>query len=258
VTSRPRRIDLRASCLVIVRGSFFAIRENRTMRLLDLFCGAGGAARGYQEAGFHVTGVDVRPQPRYAGDVFVQADAMTYPLDGYDAIHASPPCQGYSRMRHLPWLRDREYPMLIDPVRERLLAAGVPFVIENVEDAPLAKAPGLFGLHGVVLCGTMFGLAVFRHRPFESNVMIGQPVHYRHVQVVRRGRMLGARARVPVRRGITPWQEDGGVAGHMGNVDRVRDAMRIPWMVADELAQAIPPAYTHHIGVHLADELALA
>lgn len=65
--------------------------------LNDLFCGAGGCTRGYQLAGFHVVGVDNRPQPRYVGDHFIQADAMTYPLDGYDAIHASPPCQAYTQ-----------------------------------------------------------------------------------------------------------------------------------------------------------------
>ena len=82
-------------------------------RLLDLFCGAGGAAMGYHRAGFDVVGVDIESQSRYPFE-FHQADAMTYSLDGFDAIHASPPCQGYSRLRHLPWLKDRVYPMLIE------------------------------------------------------------------------------------------------------------------------------------------------
>lgn len=76
-----------------------------------LFCGAGGAAKGLQRAGFYVAGVDIVPQPHYCGDEFYQADAMTFPLDGYDAYWASPPCQGYSVMRHLPWLRDKDYPL---------------------------------------------------------------------------------------------------------------------------------------------------
>lgn len=218
-------------------------------RLLDLFCKAGGATRGYQLAGFHVTGVDIDPQPNYCGDDFVQADALDFPLDGFDAIHASPPCQGYSRMRYLPWLRDREYPLLIDPVRERLQATGVPWAIENVEGAPLQRAAGLFGVHGVLLCGGMFGLPIYRHRPFESSVQMPQPQHRQHEHVIQRARMLGGRAGVS--RGITTWQQEGGVGGHMGNIDRVRRAMGIDWMTGDELSQAIPPAYTEWIGGHL-------
>jgi DNA (cytosine-5)-methyltransferase 1 len=226
-------------------------------RLLDLFSGAGGAAMGYHRAGFEVVGVDIEPQPNYPFE-FVQADAMTYPLGGFDAIHASPPCQGYSRMRHLPWLRDKDYPLLIDPVRERLQEEGVPWVIENVEDAPLTRAPGLFGVHGIMLCGTMFGLGVYRHRPFESNVILAQPAHPRHRQVISAGRNLGDRARVPVRRGITAWQEDGGCGGHMANVDRVREAMGIDWMPGSALSQAIPPAYTEFIGAQLLRDLEAA
>src|SRR5215471_16089205 len=103
-------------------------------KLLDLFCGAGGAAMGYHRAGFDVTGVDNRPQPRYRYPfTFVQADAMTFPLAGFDAIHASPPCQGYSVTASL---HDAEYPKLIELVRASLSAAGVPYVIENVAGAP--------------------------------------------------------------------------------------------------------------------------
>src|SRR3989304_5094805 len=105
-------------------------------KLLDLFCGAGGAAMGYHRAGFDVVGVDIKPQPHYPFE-FHQADAMTWPLDGFDAIHASPPCPGSSRLRRLPWLKGREWPLLIPGVRRRLVAAGVPWVIENVMDAPL-------------------------------------------------------------------------------------------------------------------------
>ena len=215
------------------------------MRLLDLFCGAGGAAMGYHRAGFDVVGVDLVAQPHYPFE-FHQADAMTFPLDGFDAIHASPPCQGYSRMRHLPWLADRVYPLLIDPVRDRLLSAGVPWVIENVEDAPLQRHAGLFGLHGIVLCGGMFGLPIYRHRPFESSVQLAVPQHRPHRATIQPGRMLGGRA--CVRRGVTAWQEDGGVGGHMGHIDAVRDAMGIDWMTGDELSQAIPPAYTEWVG----------
>ena len=222
--------------------------------LLDLFCKAGGATKGYQRAGFYVVGVDIEPQPHYCGDEFVHGDAVDFlagDLSRFAAIHASPPCQGYSRMRHLPWLRDKEYPLLIEPVRDLLQQSGLPWAMENVEDAPLTREPGLFGVHGVMLCGTMFGLDVYRHRPFESNIILSQPEHPKHRQTIRAGRQLGDRARVPVRRGVTAWQEDGGVGGHMGNVDRVRAAMGIDWMIGSELSQAIPPAYTEHIGRQL-------
>ena len=101
-------------------------------RLLDLFCGAGGAARGYQLAGFHVTGVDIAPQPRYAGDEFFRADAMTFPLDGYDAIHASPPCQDHSSLRGMWNARHHGTGWMLAATRERLRAWGGPYVIENV------------------------------------------------------------------------------------------------------------------------------
>lgn len=99
-------------------------------RLLDLFCGAGGAGMGYHLAGFEVVGVDDVAQPHYPFE-FHLADAMTFDLAGFDVIHASPPCQGYSRMRHLPWLAGKTYPLLIDPTRQRLQASGVPWVIEK-------------------------------------------------------------------------------------------------------------------------------
>ena len=133
-------------------------------RLLDLFCGAGGAARGYQLAGFHVTGVDIAPQPRYAGDEFVQADAMTWPLDGYDSIHASPPCQAYANVTAWRGLRD-DHPDLVAATRVRLEAAGVPWVIENVPEAPVRR--------DLLLCGSQFGLRVRRHRAFETSPRLG-------------------------------------------------------------------------------------
>lgn len=152
-------------------------------RLLDLFCGAGGAARGYHRAGFDVVGVDINPQPRYPFE-FHQGDAMTFPLDGFDAIHASPPCPGYSRLRHLPWLKGREWPLLIPGTRDRVSASGVPWVIENVMDAPL---------DGPFLCGLMFGLPVYRHRRFESNAFMLAPGHPGHTVVIGHGRMVNDR-----------------------------------------------------------------
>lgn len=144
-------------------------------RLLDLFSGAGGSARGYQMAGSHVTGVDNRPQPHYCGDAFILADALEYVAEHgweYDAIHASPPCQAYSIMNNLPWFRGRVYPLLILPVIELLETLDKPYVLENVMGARYgAKGLAKRGLesHGLKagwLCGGMFGLRFYRHRLF--------------------------------------------------------------------------------------------
>lgn len=211
-------------------------RANGKPLLLDLFSGAGGAAFGYKQAGFYVIGCDLHFQPRYAGDEFIQADAMTFPLDGFDAIHASPPCQGYSIMRNLPWLRDKIYPLLIDACRERLEAAGVPYVIENVMGAHLSAG---------WLCGGMFNLPFYRHRAFETNWYWLQPGHPYHQWTVRNGRVLGGRARDIVHNGA---QRVGANVGHAAGVQDAREAMGIDWMKRNELTEAIPPAYTEYIG----------
>ena len=155
-----------------------AIRRRRDSvpRLLDLFCGAGGAAMGYHRAGFEVVGVDINPQPHYPFE-FHQADALTYPIDGFDAVHASPPCQAYSALRSLPWLRDRPVWDSIPPTLERLAASGLPWALENVERAPV---------DGITLCGTMFGLAwadgvpIYRHRRFACSWFMLAPGHGKH------------------------------------------------------------------------------
>ena len=189
---------------------------------------------GYHRAGFDVVGVDLNPQPRYPFE-FHQGDAMEWSLDGFDAIHASPPCQGYSRMRHLPWLAGKSYPLLIAPTRERLQAGATPWVIENVEDSPLARCSDLFGAHGVLLCGLMFGLPLYRHRPFETSFGIDQPAHPAHHEVIAGGRLLGDRGRV------SSWER----------ASRRQDIMDCEWMTQKEVAQAIPPAYTQFIGEQL-------
>lgn len=208
-----------------------------TLRCLDLFSGAGGASRGYQLAGFHVTGVDINIQPNYCGDAFIQADAMTFPLDGFDLVHASPPCQGYSRMRHLPWLQGREYPLLIDAMRQRLETWGGDWIIENVEDAPMQS--------GVTLCGSMFGLKVYRHRRFESNVLLMAPPHQKHIEVIGGGRMLNDRQR----------GNENGFVSLVGKDPRGAAAMGISWMTRDELSQAIPPAYSHFLGLQIVSSM---
>jgi DNA (cytosine-5)-methyltransferase 1 len=195
-------------------------------RVLDLFCKAGGAGYGYHLAGFDVTGVDHEPQPNYPFE-FIQADALTFPLAGFDLIHASPVCKGYSACAVL---NDVDHPRQIEAVRERLASSGIPYVIENVEGAPLRDP--------VVLCGAMFPeLATYRHRLFEASFPVPQPAEPGHVHpLAKMGR--------PPRPG--EWIQ---VVGHYSDVAAARAAMGIPWMTRDELAQAIPPAYTRHVGL---------
>lgn len=203
-------------------------------RLLDLFCGAGGAAMGYSRAGFEVVGIDIKPQPRYPFE-FHQADAMTFPLDGFDAIHASPPCQPFSRAsqpeRRLPHLD------LIDDTRARLVASGTEWVMENLPEAPM---------HGLVLCAVSFGLEVIRHRRFESSVLLmGPPCSH-----VRGG--LDRGLYLSFRRGRSPHT---GIR-RRGTPVEYREAMGVPWMRGLESQEAIPPAFTEHIGRQLLAHLA--
>ena len=181
----------------------------RSLRLLDLFCGAGGAAMGYSHAGFdEIVGVDIAPQPRYPF-IFVQADALEYLAEHgheFDAIHASPPCQGYSVMHNLPWLRGKEYPLLILPTIETLEGLGKPYVVENVmgarHGAKGLKKRGLesHGLKAGWLCGTMFGLPFYRHRLFASNWFWLAPGHPKH-----RGRVTTGQS--PKRKGSNVSQQ---------------------------------------------------
>jgi DNA (cytosine-5)-methyltransferase 1 len=195
-------------------------------RLLDLFSGAGGCAVGYHRAGFDVVGVDIVEQPRYPFEHHV-ADAMTFPIDGFDAIHASPPCQAY--IRGGLTANDGRHPDLLPPIRERLQASGVPWVIENVPGAPMRP--------DIVLCGSMFGLEVRRHRWFESNANLPPWTppcdHTRPVAGVY-GNPHGANGAAP---GMLP-----------GDLATWSRAMGIDWMTTAELANAIPPAYTEHVG----------
>lgn len=196
-------------------------------RLLDLFCGQGGAAMGYHRAGFEVVGVDISPQPRYPFE-FHQADALQFPMQGFDAIHASPPCQAHSQAQHI---RQNQHPDLIWPVRQRLRSSGLPWIIENVVNAPL--------LNPVMLCGTMFGLRTYRHRLFESNIALSVPAHPPHTaKVAKMGRRVA----------------DGEfmhVVGNFVGADLGREVMGMPWASRDGLREAIPPAYAEHLGAQL-------
>lgn len=210
--------------------------------LLDLFCGAGGAAMGYHRAGFEVIGVDLVAQPRYPF-AFERADALELLGDpaaiarNFDAVHASPPCQAYSALR---WRHgDRGHPDLVDVVRAALGATGLPWVIENVDGSPVRAA--------VVLCGSMFGLGATcrdgrwrqlrRHRRFETPVpVMAHPCYHR-------GGVIGVYGHTGVC--------DRGARGYTGSLAEAREAMGVDWMGARELAQAIPPAYTEHVGAAL-------
>jgi DNA (cytosine-5)-methyltransferase 1 len=210
-------------------------------RLLDLFCGAGGAGMGYHRAGFDVVGVDNRPQSRYPFE-FHQADALDF-LAAYgrefDVIHASPPCQQYTVLRSLA---KREYVDLVDPVRVLLLSVGKPWIMENVVGSPLG--------FGFFLCGTMFpGLRVYRHRRFETSFWVWQPHHGPHRIRAGAPGTKGGRSRKTHYLG-------GGFVTIAGNVGTYcGDAMGIDWMTGKELSQAIPPAYTEWIGRQVRGEL---
>ena len=240
--------------------------------LLDLFCCQGGASAGYVDAGFEVFGVDVEPQPRYPfwfhqGDALAVLDALLagelveftrsdgsrrlMSLDDFAAVSASPPCQAYSVTKHS---HDIEHPELVEPVRERLIRTGKPYVIENVPGAPLVDP--------LILCGSMFGLravdtdgtvlALRRHRLFESNVWLmaaGGCIHdstpvagvYGHGRSSRSG--------------------EGDVRSGRGGYTPVKsvraELMGITWATQHGLSQAIPPAYTEHIGRQLLQEVVL-
>ncbi len=210
-------------------------------RLLDLFCGAGGASMGYYRAGFDVVGVDIKPMPRYPFE-FHQADAMTYPLDGFDAIHASPPCQAYiQRNKNL----DTKHPKLIAPTRQRLQESGTPYVIENVLPEVL--------LMPTMLCGTMFGLALLRHRFFESPSMLCLSRSCHHWGTVAAGDFAAVYSY-----GGKGHRHGAGVRDAKPEPAKVtwNEAMGVDWMEPYELSQSIPPAYTEFIGRQLLTSLA--
>lgn len=221
----------------------------RRPRLLDLFCGAGGAAMGYHEAGFEVVGVDLHPQPRYPFR-FVQADALQFLRACghlFDAGHASPPCQAHTNMsnrwRGQGTLADERVD-LIGATRDALIASGLPYVIENV---PGAKA---VMRDPIRLTGELFGLAVHRPRLFEVNWLLGQPKlppkNKRPVAVygAMDGRLLWKR-------------KDGSELRAPKSLEEPSAAMGIDWMEWHELKEAIPPAYTRWIGERLIQTLDL-
>jgi len=202
-------------------------------RLLDLFCGAGGAAMGYYRAGFEVVGVDIKPQPHYPFE-FHQADALTYPLEGFDAYHASPPCQAYSRAFSMLVGHRKEHPDLIAKTREYLSLTGKPFVIENVPNSPMHNY--------IQLEGTMFGLEVKKVRNFELHgfeilLLPAKPDNTRGW--IKSGRLVGL-----MQHTCYPQERV--------NRQELATAYGIDWMPNIQLLrEAIPPAYTEYIGKYL-------
>jgi DNA (cytosine-5)-methyltransferase 1 len=209
-------------------------------RLLDAFSGAGGAGMGYSLAGFDVVGVDIKHQKNYPFE-FHQGDAIEFIREHgheFDAIHASPPCQAYTSLQALHKHIERDD--LLAATRTALRATGRPWAIENVIGAPIQS--------GVFLCGTMFGLRVYRHRWFETPFMLMQPEHPKHLI-----RANGPGGKQQQRKA---YYEAGGFITITGDVGSYcGPAMGITWMTGNELSQAIPPPYTRWVGARLLEAL---
>lgn len=198
---------------------------------------------GYARAGFDVTGVDIAPQPHYPFH-FIQADALTFPFDGFNVIHASPPCQRFSIASNVHRNAGKEYPDCFTPIHTRLKEWGGIWVIENVVGVPLLS-------HAIQLCGLTFGLKVFRHRIFQSSQLLLAPTHPSH-----RGFRIGE-GMFSVAGGAGRWKSWGSVQREVskGSRSEWREAMGIDWMTRKELTQAIPPAYTEYLGKQLLGQL---
>jgi len=205
------------------------------LKLLDLFCGAGGASMGYSMAGFDVTGIDVKHGKRYPF-TYIRGDVRDYLntdyLSQFDVIHASPPCQTHSITKHLRNAQGKSTSKIdmIPEVREALIASGKPYIIENVPQSPL--------INPIQLCGSSFGLKVRRHRLFESNMsLVGSTCNHTTRPVGVYGSLNDEIPR-------------GGKTAE--TIDQACEAMGIDWAIWTELVEAIPPAYTHYLGEQIA------
>jgi len=202
-------------------------------KLLDLYCCAGGAGYGYEQAGFDVTGVDITEQPRHKGK-FIKSDAIEYlkaNYKKYDAVHASPPCQEYSMSSLQFRVAGKKYDDLISVTRDALIKTGLPYIIENVPGSPL--------INPITLCGLMFGMKTYRHRLFESNIYLKSPKHDKHIHAnAKMGRKV---------------KDDEFIqyVGHFSGVKLVQEMTGLYWLGQKELAQSIPPQYTKYLGEQL-------
>ena len=219
-----------------------------TMRLLDLFCCAGGAGMGYHYAGFEVVGVDIDPQPRYPFE-FHQADAIEFVREHgreFDVIHASPPCQLFSRTKTL---HSNEHPDLVEPTRQALVESGRPWVIENVVGAPLINPVKITGQHFAMTARDVDGvlLKLVRARLFESNMPISAPQSFTPNNHLVTASVYGAGG------GWTPRHRDNPDrrGGYIPATSVLMELMGVDWMTKHELSQSIPPVFTEHIGRQL-------
>ena len=207
-----------------------------TVKLLDLFCGAGGASVGYHAAGFEVTGIDLKHGKRYPFQ-YIKGNVLEYLnkdfLNQFDVIHASPPCQTHSITKHLRNAQGKSTSKidLIPETRAALIASGKPYIIENVIGSPL--------INPVMLCGSAFGLKVRRHRIFESNMPLKGTTCNHKAQ----GRPIG------VYGSMKDEIPNGGKTAE--SIEQARDAMGMPWAIWSELVEAIPPMYTEYLGKQL-------
>jgi len=206
-----------------------------------MFCGGGGASVGYVEAGFKVTGVDIDPQPNYPFR-FVQTNALTARfLGNYDAIHASPMCQGYCWSTQSQRNQGKVYPDQIPATRAMLEASGKPYVIENVPTAPL--------LHPTYLEGTMFGLNVLRRRGFETNWWLPKPSYRKRLKTIMQQSKRDPR--IFIKKSAYCTVAGNGADGWSCRLSDWQKAMGIDWMNREAIVQAIPPVYTEYIGKYL-------
>ena len=239
-------------------------------KILDLYCCAGGAAVGYHRAGFDVYGIDINPQPRYPfafrrddalatlallltgeGVVFdTDEGPVRLWMEDFVAIHASPPCQSFSRTKTL---HSNEHPDLVEPTRTLLKQTGKPWIIENVVGAPL--------IDPIKLCGSEFDmigedvdgvpLKMIRHRLFESNVQLTGKGGCRHRKDIQTASVYGAGG------GWTPKHRDNPErrGGYIPHVDVLRKILEVDWTTKHELSQVVPPAFTEHLGRQLLDHI---
>jgi DNA (cytosine-5)-methyltransferase 1 len=203
------------------------------MKLLDLFCGAGGASEGYSRAGFEVTGIDIKHGKRYPYR-YIKGDVRDYLhpefLNQFDVVAASPPCQTHSITQHLRNAQGKSTSKIdmIPETRAALVATGKPYIIENVEGSPL--------INPVKVCGSSFGLKVRRHRLFESNIAL-KGTECKHKE---QGKPVGIYGSM---------RDEIPNGGHTAKtMDQANEAMGIDWMIWGELVESIPPAYTEYIG----------